>query len=52
MVINAMCEYLPKGNCKWNAEEWTIDKILNLVLEVDYKKGYMFDVHLHYPNIT
>ena len=26
----AMCEYLPKGNYKWNNEEWTTDKILNL----------------------
>ena len=26
----AMCEYLPQGNFKWNTDEWTTEKILNL----------------------
>ena len=26
----AMCEYLPQGNFKWNNEEWTTDRILQL----------------------
>ena len=43
----AMCEYLPQGNCKWNTDEWTIDRILNL--DVKGNKSYLFDVHLHYP---
>jgi len=43
----AMCEYLPQGNFKWNTDEWTIDKILNL--DDKGKTRYLFDVHLHYP---
>ena len=42
-----MCEYLPQGNFKWNNEEWTIDKILNL--DDKGNKGYLFDVNIHYP---
>ena len=43
----AMCEYLPQNNFKWNTEEWDNDRILNL--RDDAKKGYLFDVNLHYP---
>ena len=43
----AMCKYLPKGNFKWNNEEWTTDKILSL--DDKGNKGYLFDVLLHYP---
>ena len=41
------CEYLPQNNFKWNTEEWDNDRILNL--RDDGKKGYLFDVNLHYP---
>ena len=45
----AMCEYLPKGNFKWNTDnDWTTEKISNL--ESDGKTGYLFDVDLHYPD--
>ena len=43
----AMCEYLPQSNFKWNTEEWDNDRILGL--RDDAKKGYLFDVNLHYP---
>ena len=42
-----MCEYLPQSNFKWNPEEWDNKRILNL--RDDAKKGYLFDVDLHYP---
>ena len=38
----AMCEYLSQSNFKWDN-----DRILNL--QDDAKKGYLFDVNLHYP---
>jgi hypothetical protein len=44
----AMCEYLPKGNFKWNEDEWTTDKILQLDDRGD--KGYIFSVDIHYPD--
>ena len=43
----AMCEYLPKSDFKWNYEEWTDEKNLNL--DGEGETGYLFDVNLHYP---
>ena len=43
----AMCEYLPKGDFKWNEDEWTDEKILQL--DDEGKRGYLFDVDLKYP---
>ena len=44
---NAMCEYLPYKNFKWNNDVWTIEKIMSL----DDKgiQGYLFSVDLHIP---
>ena len=43
----AMCEYLPQKNFKWNTEEWTVEKNLNL--DDEGTKGYLFNVNIHYP---
>lgn len=43
----ALGRYVPYKNFKWNTEEWTTEKILNLKDEAD--KGYTFEVDLEYP---
>ena len=42
-----MSSYLPIGGFKWNSDEWTKEKIMELNNEG--KTGYLFDVDLHYP---
>lgn len=42
-----MSSYLPYKNFKWNRQEWTYEKILQL--KDDGKKGYLFEVDLEYP---
>ena len=44
MVV--LCVNISQGNFKWNAEEWTSDKIFNLK---DDAEKVFFYVHLHYP---
>jgi len=44
---HSMCEYLPYKDFKWNDDEWTLDKILNL--SDTSNKGYLFSVDLHIP---
>jgi len=43
----AMSRPLPVGKYKWNEEEWDAEKIMKLNLEG--KKGYIFEVDLEYP---
>ena len=42
-----MLQHLPTGNFKWNEDEWTTEKILNLDDRAD--TGYLFDVNISYP---
>ena len=44
---HSMCQYLPVGGFKWNVEEWTKEKILNL--KDDSIDGYLFSVDLDIP---
>ena len=44
---HSMCQYLPVGDFKWNTEEWTKEKILNISDTSD--KGYKFKVDLRIP---
>lgn len=44
---DAMTKFLPQKDFKWNTEEWTTEKILNL--KDDDKTGYLFNVDLEYP---
>jgi len=41
----AMCEYLPYKDFKWNTEEWTTEKIMNIDDENDI--GFLFSVDTH-----
>jgi hypothetical protein len=42
-----MSQYLPVSGFKWNNEEWTTEKILNI--SDTSNKGYKFKVDLHIP---
>jgi len=44
---HSMSQYLPVGDFKWNTEEWTKEKILNISDTAD--KGYKFKVDLRIP---
>jgi hypothetical protein len=43
----AMSQYLPVSDFKWNSEQWTKEKIMNI--ESEAKTGYMFEVDLSFP---
>ena len=43
----AMISYLPKGGFKWNLDNWTDEKVIQL--KPDSKIGYLFEVDIEYP---
>ena len=44
---HSMSQYLPYAKFKWNKDEWTTEKILDV--KADAKIGYLFEVTLKYP---